>query len=259
MYCERSISSRYLDDQTPIAPHPDGPAPNFEDMGLKIVMRAAGYPFVLLSLAFLIMRLCAHKRLHNGTKRPLDDYLCIVAWIFTTNGRILHAIRSIYVLCQGEHLCLVSPYLRVDDLGAMDFVDSHGLLRDWILVRYSGLRSIFLSVFQRQLRQRMECQPRETHPRKYGDPRTRRRHLQSSYRSCCSGDPYPSYSFTAHELEEGAWILCDLPHRYLRLGFQYLQLDRSYQSHRAQEKRRYLVAISSQSDDVSPAHLSHVE
>jgi hypothetical protein len=88
MDCEH-LSRRHLDPElTPISLRPNGLPPDFENIGMKIIMRGAGYPCLLLSLAFLIMRLCAHRKLKDGTKRPLDDYLCIVAWIFTAGNSV---------------------------------------------------------------------------------------------------------------------------------------------------------------------------
>lgn len=55
---------------------------------MKIILRSTGYPCLLLSLSFLIMRLCANPELKSRTRRPLDDYLCILAWIFTAGNTV---------------------------------------------------------------------------------------------------------------------------------------------------------------------------
>ena len=84
----QSVHIRELDPyNTPVSPHPDGLAPDFHSVGMKVVMRGVGYPFLVLSLAFLVMRLCARSNMNkHHTSRPLDDYLCIIAWIFTAGN-----------------------------------------------------------------------------------------------------------------------------------------------------------------------------
>ena len=83
------LARRNIDHyNTPIPQHPDGLPLDFENKGMRLVFRVTGYLFLLLSLAFLLVRLWGKPKLKRPTRRPPDDYLCIVAWSFTAANTI---------------------------------------------------------------------------------------------------------------------------------------------------------------------------